>query len=113
MPTVSNVSRVQGDTYPVEVTIKASATSPFDLTDVTQIKLGIATKAALKEDEVPTAILDGVVDTPLTGKVTFAVSAEAAAIPAKEYFAEIQFLKNGFVYTTNQFKFTIIGQIVR
>ena len=113
MPTVNNVTRVQGDTYPVEVTINDSSGNAMDLTGVVDIKLGIAPKSALKADETASAILDGTVVTPLTGKATFTVTVPAAALSPKEYYAEIQFIKGGFIYTTNQFKFTITGQIVR
>ncbi len=110
--TVKNVERSQGDTFAVDVTILKADGTPYDLTGVTEIKLGVAEGKALLQTDTPTFVSTGTVTTPLDGTASFPIDAAAAAITPKKYNAEIQFIQGGFIVTTKQFTYTVIGQII-
>jgi len=109
---VKNISRVQGDTYPVECTILKSDSTPYNLTDVTEVKLGVAEKKVLGVSDPPTFVVTGTITDALNGIVEFPITANEADIAIKKYYGEIQFLENTYTITTDQFEYVIRGQII-
>ena len=111
---VKNVKRKQGDTYDVVVTIMQSdGVTAYDLTGTTEIRLGVATKKELEIADTPTFNVVGAVDgDPTTGKATFPIDTAEAAIVAQKYYAEVQFIQNTDIVTTDTFNYEVTGQII-
>lgn len=109
-----NIRRKQGDTYKIEATILDSDGSAYDLSNVQTMVLGIDLRSSVPESDSATIELSGSVVSAVDGTMEFDVSAEAAALTPSSYNAEIQMTETGgIIITTDTFKYTVLGQIVR
>lgn len=112
MARAENIRRKQGDTYPIEATILDSSGSAYDLTGVTEVKLGVDQRDALVVSDTPDLVVTGSVTDAVNGLVEFPLSAPDAALAVGTYNAEIQMLDGAFIITTESFKYEVVGQIV-
>lgn len=118
MATSANIKRKQGDTYPIQAFIKdtddAGAEIAYDLTGVTDIKLGVYTKSSVPDDQTAIDLLStGSVQDAATGEAQFPVTVEQAnGLTPRTYQAEIQFIQSGSIITTDTFEFVVEGQII-
>lgn len=109
----SDIVRKKGDTYPIEVTIKKETGSPCDLTGSTTIKLGVTSTHPDTGTATADAVFDGTIQNATDGVISFAISQlQADALSVGDYFAEIQFVQNGYVITTETFNYVVKGDIV-
>lgn len=111
---VKNIYRVQGDTYPVDVTVlQSDGVTPYDLTGVTEIKLGISEFKALEAPATPLWVVTGTLTVAVDGTASFPITGTEADITAKKYWGEIQFIDAAAsIITTDQFEYHVRGQII-
>ena len=113
MAIANDIIRKQGDTYPIEVSILKENGAPLDLNEAVEFVLGVAATETVVAPAEPDLLLGGAATSELGGKVTFHLTAEQAdSLMPGEYFAEIQFEQNGFIITTETFRYTVRGQII-
>lgn len=103
MAKTKNLSRYWGDTKPLRIQIVNFDDSPYDLTNVTVIRLGVD-ELISPEPFSPVAVLDGVVDDPLEGWVIFNPDQIFSEMAASDYWGQIRFIESGKVSSTNKFK---------
>ena len=113
MAIANDIVRKQGDTYPIEVSILKENGAPLDLTGAAEFILGVAGAETIMPPDEPVLLLSGSVSTGLGGKAEFVLTSEqAASLAPGDYFSEIQFQQNGYVITTETFRYRVKGQIV-
>ena len=103
---IKRITRVQGDTYPVVITIRRG-NQPFDLTGA-NAEIHVADKFVNPTftETIPAANLD-------SSTATFVITANVAALAANDYVAELQITdSNGYIWTPAQFTWTVKPQIV-
>lgn len=111
-PTSNSISRKTGDSYPIAAVIKDENGDPHDLTGATQIKLGVASKKVLVTGDTPISVVTGTLGDAVAGEVNFTPDQPLLDLGVGDYYAEIQFVQNTFIYTTNTFAYNVMGQII-
>ena len=100
--TFDNISRNQGDDYPIEVEIFNGDTA-YDLTNVSQATLAVSdNKSGPPLCQMPGAIVDAA-----AGKLKFEVAGIADVLKADVYYAEIQLIDADYTVTTDQFQYKV------
>jgi len=113
MAITNDIVRKQGDTYPIEVSILKENGAPLDLSGAAEFLLGVAAAETVTAPDEPLLLLTGAVASGLGGKAEFSLTAQqAAGLAPGLYYAEIQFRQNGFVITTETFRYQVKGHIV-
>lgn len=113
MAKANNIRRKQGDTYPIEVQIlEADGKTAYDLTSVSEIKLGVDENDTLAVSDTPALVLTGAVTDAATGTAEFTVTVGDAALAVARYNAEIQMIDGTYIITTDTFDYEVVGQIV-
>jgi len=113
MAIANDIVRKQGDTYPIEVSILMENGAPLDLNGASEFLLGVAASDIVTPPDAPDLLIPGHVAEASGGKTEFALTTlQADGLQPGSYFAEIQFQQNGFVITTETFKYVVKGQIV-
>ena len=113
MAIANDIIRKQGDTYPIEVSILKENGAPLDLTGASDFMLGVAATEIVTAPDEPAMLLSGGLSSALGGKIEFGFSGEqAGSLAPGDYFAEIQFVQNSYVITTETFRYRVKGRIV-